>query len=274
MVANAVVVNYAIPGAWNIPSNESEPVLASVVAADTTATTFLLNCLPWESDHCSIRSASLTIGPWAQQAPFQTVATGTYDILQTVPVFDVISIPIAVSVPSDTSQYSYETALATWTTSVHCQVVDYTKPVACTTMYGSDIADALAHTIDLTDNPSAMFVPQMTPITIVEGLEKLLTLLPASAMSEVTINPPENTADSAPVSFDASYNPGPLPSLYSGLPVVTDTSVSLAKTTSPAVAASTSAIIAPTSRSLATPQRRSNVGIAAVLGLAITGILS
>lgn len=61
---------------------ESDATLvADVLAADATATTFLLNCPSGtDSNDCGTYNESVVVGPWAKPTPPPDASTGVYDM--------------------------------------------------------------------------------------------------------------------------------------------------------------------------------------------------
>jgi hypothetical protein len=56
-------------------------LVAEVLAADATATTFLLNCPSGtDGNDCGTYNESVVVGPWAKPTPPPDASTGVYDV--------------------------------------------------------------------------------------------------------------------------------------------------------------------------------------------------
>lgn len=132
-----------------LPGYDAQNIVASVIGADATATTYLLNCPPGtDSNDCGTYNQSLTLGPWASQTPVSgQPTTGAFDMYITM---------------------DYDEP---WEFSLHCEM---TRTVAqeCTSInIGGNNDGTPTATIggeELTD-----FEFAYSPITITAGLEKL-----------------------------------------------------------------------------------------------------
>ncbi|EEU36071.1 uncharacterized protein NECHADRAFT_53109 [Fusarium vanettenii 77-13-4] len=92
---------------WTDPD---EPLLAKVIGAEPSATTYLLGCTP-EPDgrECSMYHAAVTLGPWASETPSPGVArTGNFD-------------------------FYISDSIDPWKFSMHCEMTG-TVPQKCTTI--------------------------------------------------------------------------------------------------------------------------------------------
>lgn len=71
----------AIATALPLPGFDKQPLVAEVLGAEATATTYLINCRPGtDSNDCGVYNASVTVGPWASMTlPPGAAATGVLD---------------------------------------------------------------------------------------------------------------------------------------------------------------------------------------------------
>ncbi|KAI4597120.1 hypothetical protein KJ359_004631 [Pestalotiopsis sp. 9143b] len=127
---------------------DAQTIVAEVLAADATATTFLLNCPPGtDSNDCGTYDETVVVGPWAKPTPPPDASTGVYDL---------------------------EVSMGTeWFFHLHCDMSE-TLPVACTTtnIGGNDDGTPTA-TVTFASSDYDDYAFDWTPITITSGLEKL-----------------------------------------------------------------------------------------------------
>ncbi|KAI8711487.1 hypothetical protein NCS52_01412300 [Fusarium sp. LHS14.1] len=92
---------------WTDPD---EPLLAKVIGAEPSATTYLLGCTPEpDGQECSMYHAAVTLGPWASETPPPGVArTGNFD-------------------------FYISDSIDPWKFSMHCEMSG-TVPQKCTTI--------------------------------------------------------------------------------------------------------------------------------------------
>lgn len=132
-------------------------LVAEVLAADATATTFLLNCPSGtDSNDCGTYDESLVVGPWAKPTPPPDASTGVYDV---------------------------EINMGTeWFFHLHCDM-SQTVPVDCTTTnIGGNDDGAPTATFSSIATDDDYLAWTYLPITITSGLE-LLASATASAGS-------------------------------------------------------------------------------------------
>lgn len=127
---------------------DPQPLVASVISADATATAYLLNCdQETDSSDCGVYDESVTIGAWARTSPTPALtASGAYDVF---------------------------VSMDTWTFSIHC-AMSATVPATCTEVNiggnndGTPTMTFTSPAADDADNGWAYM-----PVTITAGQEKL-----------------------------------------------------------------------------------------------------
>ncbi|ETS75219.1 hypothetical protein PFICI_13703 [Pestalotiopsis fici W106-1] len=129
-------------------NTDEQTIVADVLGADATATTFLLNCPPGtDSDECGTYNETVVVGPWAKPTPPPDASTGVYDL---------------------------EVNMGTeWFFHLHCDMSE-TVPVACTTtnLGGNDDGTPTA-TVTFASSDYSDLSFDWTPVTITAGLEML-----------------------------------------------------------------------------------------------------
>ncbi|CAH0056793.1 unnamed protein product [Clonostachys solani] len=160
----------------------TQTLVAEVLGADATATTYLLNCPSGtDSNDCGMYNASVTVGPWASQTlPSGAKETGNFDF----------------SMSMDTFQFS-----------LHCEM---SKTVAqkCTTVnIGGNNDDTPTLTISASELEQYSFT--YVPVTITAGQE----LLSAATASETTASSSSSSADAKETGAAASRAVGILAAL-------------------------------------------------------------
>jgi hypothetical protein len=136
-----------------LPGYGTQSLVAEVLGADATATTYLLNCPPGtDGNDCGTYNNSLTIGPWASETiPAGAASTGNLDIF--------------ITMPSEDKEYD-------WRFSVHCEM---SKTIAkdCTTInLGGNDDGSPTSTITVSDELREFDLTHL-PIVITAGLDLL-----------------------------------------------------------------------------------------------------
>ncbi|CEI62374.1 hypothetical protein FVEN_g12066 [Fusarium venenatum] len=135
-----------------LPHYGTQSLVAEVLGADATATTYLLNCPPGtDGNDCGTYNNTLTVGPWASQTiPAGAASTGNLDIFITMPSED----------EDD------------WRMSVHCKM-SHTVAKGCTTInLGGNDDGSPTSTISDTDELEAYDLTY-APVVITAGLDLL-----------------------------------------------------------------------------------------------------
>lgn len=147
-----------------------QTLVADVLAADATATTFLLNCPSGtDSNDCGTYNETVVVGPWAKPTPPPAASTGVYDL--------------EINMGSE------------WFFHLHCDMSS-TVPVDCTTtnLGGNDDGSPTAtFTSIATDDSNLGWA--YAPITITSGLE-LLASATAAAESGSAVSSGATSTDS------------------------------------------------------------------------------
>ncbi|KAF2150428.1 hypothetical protein K461DRAFT_295711 [Myriangium duriaei CBS 260.36] len=125
---------------------------ASVIAADSTATTLLLNCVDDEPSPCALTSITATFGPWAQVTPPSGASTGALDLIMTLPVR---------MIPNT----------STLTVSYHCDVASTSVLKACTSTYIGGYQQGPS--VSSIEQGAVIYTPAAVAIAITSGQEKL-----------------------------------------------------------------------------------------------------
>ncbi|KAK5122834.1 hypothetical protein LTR85_003749 [Meristemomyces frigidus] len=141
-------------------NTDPQPLVASVISADATATAFLLNCRQGtDSNDCGTYDESVTIGAWAQTSPAPaSTASGVYDVL---------------------------VSMDTFTLSIHC-AMSATVPATCTEVNiggNNDGTPTVTFTSPATDDEDNGW--GYLPVTITAGQEKLAAVS-ASATGDLS----------------------------------------------------------------------------------------
>ncbi|GAM83700.1 hypothetical protein ANO11243_016890 [Dothideomycetidae sp. 11243] len=165
--SKSVVVTYPY-----IEGESDQTLYASVVGANPTATTLVIEC--FSGDYCPYSNATYTYGPWAQITPPPDASTGVFDMRFTTTYGEPDNTAKIYLTGTDgktitgVSLDSY-----TQTYSMHCQLTNFTVPTVCTTtdIDAWSLLSTLKPTATITDPDFVMFTP--LPITITAGLEKL-----------------------------------------------------------------------------------------------------
>ncbi|KAG8672908.1 hypothetical protein FPOAC2_06326 [Fusarium poae] len=136
-----------------LPYYGTQSLVAEVLGADATATTYLLNCPPGtDGNDCGTYNNSLTVGPWASKTiPAGAASTGNLDIF--------------ITMPSEDKEDD-------WRMSVHCKM-SHTVAKDCTTINlgGNDDGSPTA-TISGTDELE-QYDLTYAPVVITAGLDLL-----------------------------------------------------------------------------------------------------
>ncbi|KAM5346110.1 hypothetical protein ACJ41O_009115 [Fusarium nematophilum] len=142
----------AITTSLLMPKWDPQPLVAEVLAADATATTYLLNCNENGADQCGVFDNTLIVGPWAGKTlPPGAASTGTFHY--------------SISMPYDEP----------WLYSIECEM-SRTVPLACTTTNsGGNDEDRQTATFTGTEAiEDELYVTlSFTPVTITAGQELL-----------------------------------------------------------------------------------------------------
>ncbi|RGP74623.1 hypothetical protein FSPOR_1200 [Fusarium sporotrichioides] len=166
-----------------LPWGGDQSLVAKVLGADATATTYLLNCPPGtDGSDCGTYNNSITVGPWGSKTiPAGAASTGNLDIFITMPDEE-----------------------HDWRMSVHCKM-SHTVAQDCTTINlgGNDDGSPTA-TFSASDELQ-MFELTYAPVVITAGLDLLNakhTSVPeASATttesSEKNTSTPTSTSDAS-----------------------------------------------------------------------------
>ncbi|CAG1967346.1 unnamed protein product [Fusarium graminearum] len=135
-----------------LPGYGSQSLVAEVLGADATATTYVLNCPPGtDGNDCGTYNNTVTVGPWGSKTiPAGAATTGNLDIF--------------ITMPSDDED--------DWKMSVHCKM-SHTVAKACTTINlgGNDDGSPTA-TVTASDELE-MFDLTYAPVVITAGLDIL-----------------------------------------------------------------------------------------------------
>ncbi|KAM0304241.1 hypothetical protein ACHAPM_002316 [Fusarium culmorum] len=135
-----------------LPGYGSQSLVAEVLGADATATTYVLNCPPdTDGNDCGTYNNTVTVGPWGSKTiPAGAATTGNLDIF--------------ITMPSDDED--------DWKMSVHCKM-SHTVAKACTTINlgGNDDGSPTA-TVTASDELE-MFDLTYAPVVITAGLDIL-----------------------------------------------------------------------------------------------------
>ncbi|KAF3017881.1 hypothetical protein E8E14_012906 [Neopestalotiopsis sp. 37M] len=127
---------------------DPQSLVAEVLGADATATTFLLNCPSGtDSNDCGTYDETVIVGPWAKPTPPPDASTGVYDL---------------------------EVNMGTeWFFHLHCDMTE-TVPIDCTTtnINGNNDGTPTA-TITFATSDYGDYSMAWAPVTITSGLEKL-----------------------------------------------------------------------------------------------------
>ncbi|RGP81250.1 hypothetical protein FLONG3_632 [Fusarium longipes] len=165
-----------------LPYYGTQSLVAEVLGADATATTYLLNCPPGtDGNDCGTYNNSLTVGPWASETiPPGAATTGNLDLF--------------ITMPSEDKEDD-------WYFSVHCEM---SKTVAqkCTTINRGGNDDGKP-TSTITD-PDELQGYNVThqPVVITAGLDLLnakhtsvpTTSATTTESSEENVSTPTNTS--------------------------------------------------------------------------------
>ncbi|CAH0037703.1 unnamed protein product [Clonostachys rhizophaga] len=163
-----------------------QTLVADVLGADATATTYLLNCPSGtDSNDCGVYNASVTIGPWASQTlPSGAKETGNYDF----------------SMSMDTFQFS-----------LHCEM---SKTVAqkCTTVnIGGNNDNTPTLTISASELQDYGFT--YVPVTITAGQDILSSATAKATASDTKASSSSSSADAKETGAAASRAVGILAAL-------------------------------------------------------------
>lgn len=141
MSSSAIITSLLVFG-------DPQPLVAEVIGAEATATTYVLNCVPGDDNDCGTFNETVTLGPWASKTlPSGAKETGNYDIYVNIP---------------------YETD--PWTFSIHCEMSRSVAQVCTTTNIGGNDDGRPTGTLsgsDLEDVGLATF--EYMPVTITAG---------------------------------------------------------------------------------------------------------
>ncbi|CAM1503624.1 Fc.00g012150.m01.CDS01 [Cosmosporella sp. VM-42] len=182
-----------------IPLTDPQPLVAEVLGADASATTYLLNCPSGtDSNDCGTYNESITLGPWASRTlPPGAAGTGLFDL----------SIDM-----KDTEEE--------WKFSIHCEM-SRTVAQECTTINigGNDDGSPTAtfsSPEELEDQDLATFA--YMPVTITAGQDLLTAFTTAAATDSTSISgqsTASNTASTTGSSNEASGTETPTSSAAS-----------------------------------------------------------
>lgn len=164
----------------------TQTLVAEVLGADATATTYLLNCPSGtDGNDCGMYNGSVTVGPWASQTlPSGAKETGNYDF----------------SMSMDTFQFS-----------LHCEM---SKTVAqkCTTVnIGGNNDDTPTLTISASDLEDYSFI--YVPVTITAGQDILSSATAKATTSDTQASSSSSSADAKETGAAASRAVGILAAL-------------------------------------------------------------
>ncbi|RFN52883.1 hypothetical protein FIE12Z_2896 [Fusarium flagelliforme] len=153
-----------------LPMYGTQSLVAEVIGADATATTYVLNCPPGtDGSDCGTYNNTVTIGPWASKTlPPGAASTGDLDIF--------------ITMPSEDEEYD-------WRFSLHC---DMSRSVAkkCTTInIGGNDDDHPTATLTASEDLAELTLVY-APVAITAGLDilnaKRTGVAEASATSTAT----------------------------------------------------------------------------------------
>jgi hypothetical protein len=164
-----------------VGGGDSQTLVADVLGANPTATTFLLNCPPGtDSDDCGTYNDTVVIGPWAKPTPPPDATTGVYDESLTI-----------------TGEFTF---------NLHCEM-NATVPAVCTTtnIGGNDDGSPTA-TFSSPQSDDGIVGWGYYPITITSGLEKLASATEATTSASGTSA--TNAADTTILTGTASHTTG------------------------------------------------------------------
>ncbi|KAH7139685.1 hypothetical protein B0J13DRAFT_67029 [Dactylonectria estremocensis] len=157
-----------------MPKFDPQPIVAEVLAADATATTYLLNCRQG-ADQCGIFDNTLVVGPWASK----TVSPG--------------------AATTGELNYRITDSYNPWLYSIECQM-SHTVPLECTTTNsGGNDEDRQTATFTGTEaiEEELHITVTFTQVIITAGQELLIPTSSASETSEAghtsKTAPPETT---------------------------------------------------------------------------------
>ncbi|KAF4976016.1 hypothetical protein FZEAL_7272 [Fusarium zealandicum] len=134
-----------------LPGYGEQPLVAEVLGADATATTYLLNCPPGtDSNDCGTYNNSITLGPWASKTlPPGAAKTGEFDVYITMPGYE-----------------------EPWEFSMHCEM-SRTIPEKCTSINNGGNNDGSPTVTLYSSDGLEDFEFEYAPVTITSGLELL-----------------------------------------------------------------------------------------------------
>ena len=128
---------------------DPQPLAASVISANPTATAYLIGCPPdTDSDACGTFNETVTVGPWAAASPPASASTGVYDMNVQL-ADDGISI------------------------SIHCAMA-HTVPATCT--FNDAVPDMSTTVSPVVTSPASDDLSlgwAYMPVTVTAGQEKL-----------------------------------------------------------------------------------------------------
>ncbi|KAF5657675.1 hypothetical protein FHETE_10280 [Fusarium heterosporum] len=170
------------------------PLVADVLGADATATTYLLNCPPTvtDSNDCGIYNMSVTIGPHASKTlPPGAASTGDFDMF--------------MSMPDDEHDFKF---------SLHCDM-SRTVPTECTTInLGGNDDGHPTQVFSGTKDNAMMFPFAYVPVTVTAGQE-LLNAKHTGAAEAVTTGTDTQTASGATKTGDTETSGEATPTVTS-----------------------------------------------------------
>ncbi|KAM0350713.1 hypothetical protein ACHAPU_003208 [Fusarium lateritium] len=144
----------ALTTSIHMMGDPSMPLVADVLGADATATTYVLNCPPvskYDSGDCGVFNMSVTVGPHASKTlPPGAASTGDFDMF--------------MSMPDDEHDFKF---------SLHCDM-SRTIPTECTTInLGGNDDGHPTQVFSGTKDNAMMFPFAYVPITVTAGQELL-----------------------------------------------------------------------------------------------------
>lgn len=175
-MSSAIVTSLLVPG-------DPQPLVAQVLGADSTATTYVLNCVPGtDGNDCGTYNETITLGPWASKTlPPGADETGNFDLYVNLPDED-----------------------EGWTFSIHCQMSRSIAQGCVTTNIGGNDDDQPTATLAQTMLDEYGFHTfSYMPVTITAGQNLLSAAQSGSAQASATNTASGSAKTSGSVKTDA-----------------------------------------------------------------------
>ncbi|KAF2150426.1 hypothetical protein K461DRAFT_176354 [Myriangium duriaei CBS 260.36] len=163
---STTVVTYSLPGI-----SAGDYFSASVIDANPTATTLLVNC-PYELAHeCGKDPITLTFGQWAQITPPPGASKdGTYDLQMHMGI-DVVGTQLQID-----NEYGTMTA----TVGAHCEMSGG-RPAVCTSSMAGVTVPGITPVVTYTSPPTDAFGMAKASFSVTAGADKLAAASKAAA---------------------------------------------------------------------------------------------